>query len=183
MTYAAPVEEILFALRHLGGLRASQVADMPGVPDDDTLEALLTEAGRFAAARMAPLYRTADQQGARFANGVVSTTPGFPELYRDWIAGGWNTVTAPEDQGGMGMPLAVGTADFVVAPHRLELGTEPAEFIDQRFHFFGGAGAGRVDPERAQHEPRHAFPVVLRSAGARPPAYCRRRGRARGAAR
>ena len=110
MTYAAPVEEILFALRHLGGLRASQVADMPGVPDDDTLEALLTEAGRFAAARMAPLYRTADQQGARFANGVVSTTPGFPELYRDWIAGGWNTVTAPEDQGGMGMPLAVGTA-------------------------------------------------------------------------
>ena len=34
-------------------------------------------------------------------------------------------------------------------------------------HFRRGAGAGRVHPERAQHEPRHAFPVVLRGAGAR----------------
>ena len=63
--------------------------------------------------------------------------------------------------------FAMGAANVVVAPHRPELGTEPAEFIDERLHLRRGAGAGRVDPERAQREPRHAFPIVLRGAGAR----------------
>ena len=58
-------------------------------------------------------------------------------------------------------------ADVVVAPHRLELGAEPAELVDQRLDLRRGAGPRRVDPERAHHEPRHAFPVVLRGAHAR----------------
>ena len=62
--------------------------------------------------------------------------------------------------------FAVVAADVVVAPHRPELGTEPAELVDQRLHVGRGAGAGRVHPERAEHEPRHALPIVLRGAGA-----------------
>jgi hypothetical protein len=63
--------------------------------------------------------------------------------------------------------LALVAADLVVAPQRLELGTETAEFIDERLDLGRRAGAGRVHPERAQYEPRHAFPVVLGHAGAR----------------
>src|ERR1700742_4933682 len=58
-------------------------------------------------------------------------------------------------------------ADVVVAPHRLELGAEPAEFIDERLDLRRCSRARRVHPERAHHESRHAFPIVLGGADAR----------------
>ena len=43
--------------------------------------------------------------------------------------------------------FAMDALDIIVAPHRLELRTEPAEFIDQRFDFRGGACARRVQSD------------------------------------
>ena len=63
--------------------------------------------------------------------------------------------------------LAMVAGNIVVAPHRLELGTEATELVDERLDLGCGSGAGRVHPERAQHEARHALPVVLRGASAR----------------
>src|SRR5271154_1999998 len=62
--------------------------------------------------------------------------------------------------------LAMVGGNIIVAPHRFELRTEAAELLDEWLNLGCGAGAGRVHPERAQHETRYALPVVLRRAGA-----------------
>jgi hypothetical protein len=49
------------------------------------------------------------------------------------------------------------TVNVIVVPHRLELGAEPAEFLDERFYLRSGSRTRCVHPERAHHEPRHAF--------------------------
>ncbi|MET3356543.1 UNVERIFIED_ORG: alkylation response protein AidB-like acyl-CoA dehydrogenase [Xanthobacter viscosus] len=105
MTYRPPIDEILFTL--------AQVAVPPGSPPPlpaDELSAILEEAGRFCAERIAPLDRTSDLIGARWEDGRVTTPPGFREAYADWIAGGWNAVAQPEAYGGSGLPMSVGTA-------------------------------------------------------------------------
>ncbi|MFG1351384.1 acyl-CoA dehydrogenase family protein [Xanthobacter autotrophicus] len=105
MTYRPPIDEILFTL--------AQVAVPPGSPPPvpvDELTAILEEAGRFCAERIAPLDRTSDLIGARWEDGRVTTPPGFREAYADWIAGGWNAVAQPEAYGGSGLPVSVGTA-------------------------------------------------------------------------
>jgi hypothetical protein len=65
--------------------------------------------------------------------------------------------------------FAMVAANVIVAPHRLEVGTEPPEFLDERLDLCRCAGAGGVHPERAQHEPRHAFPsyCAARARGSR----------------
>ena len=57
-------------------------------------------------------------------------------------------------------------ADVVVAPHRLELGTEPAEFVHEGCDFGRGPGARRIRPERPHHEPGDGLPIELSGANA-----------------
>ena len=52
--------------------------------------------------------------------------------------------------------------DVVVAPQGFEFGAEPAKLVDELADFGNGAGARRVRPERADHETRHALPIILR---------------------
>ena len=53
------------------------------------------------------LRRAGDLQPARLENGVVRTTPGFAEAYRAIADGGWVGVAAPQEHGGMGLPMTV----------------------------------------------------------------------------
>src|SRR5690606_1402528 len=68
------------------------------------------EAGRFTAERIVPLRRTGDEQGASLKDDAVTTPPGWKELYRDWTAGGWNAIAAPEAHGGQGLPQMISIA-------------------------------------------------------------------------
>jgi acyl-CoA dehydrogenase len=43
---------------------------------------------------------------------VITTSPGWVEAYRHWIEGGWAGLTAPAEDGGMGLPLLLNTACF-----------------------------------------------------------------------
>ena len=47
-----------------------------------------------------------------------------------------------------------------------EPGDEPAEFIDERLHLRRGAGARGVSRKVGEQKTSHAFPFVLRRAGA-----------------
>ena len=119
--YRAPVADIAFALKHVAGLArgASPPGRFPAL-DDDVVEAILAEAGRFAADALAPLNRVGDREGAQLADGVVTTAPGWREAYADWCAGGWNGLAAPEAVGGQGLPLGARR------PRRRRCGTAPA---------------------------------------------------------
>jgi alkylation response protein AidB-like acyl-CoA dehydrogenase len=110
MTYRAPLNDILLALNHGAGLAKAAGARQLGDYDTEMTAAVLEEAGKFAEEVLAPLNRDGDQVGARYAEGKVATVPGWPDAYARWAAAGWNAVSAPEEWGGQGLPLAINAA-------------------------------------------------------------------------
>src|SRR5215467_2615613 len=76
----------------------------------DDIDAIVGEAGRFAAEVIAPLNRVGDTYGTQFKDGNVTTAPGWKEAYRAWRLAGWNAVTAPVEWGGQGLPQIVNAA-------------------------------------------------------------------------
>ena len=73
-TYKAPVESVLFLLKDVLGYE--RYSNLPGFADAplDTVEAVLTEAARFAEEVLQPLNRTGDREGCRRnADGSVTT--------------------------------------------------------------------------------------------------------------
>ena len=64
MTYRAPVADIAFTLKHGAGL-APTLAQGDGIGADD-IDAVLTEAGRFATEVIAPLNSVGDRHGTPF---------------------------------------------------------------------------------------------------------------------
>ena len=85
-----------------------QVGDLSA----DLLDAILEEAGKFANDEVAPLSRTGDEQGTELDDGVVTMPQGWGDLYTRWAQGGWNALTGPEEFGGQGLPMSLGTAAF-----------------------------------------------------------------------
>ncbi len=110
MTYQAPVEDILHALK--------SAADVPGLMergvydglDEDTLRAIIEEAGKFGAEVLDPLNKTGDRQHSKLADGKVSTPDGWQEAYQRFCEGGWNALTGPEAFGGQDLPEIVSVA-------------------------------------------------------------------------
>src|SRR5690606_4889452 len=103
MTYRAPVAEIAFALEHGAGMGEAMTAGLYGELSADDIDAVLTEAGRFATDVIAPLNRLGDKFGTPFKDGVVTMPPGWTQAYRGWVAGGWNGLAAPAAFGGQGL--------------------------------------------------------------------------------
>src|ERR1700761_7559719 len=63
MTYRAPINDIMLALNHGAGLKAAVAAGHYGDFDGDITQAVLEEAGKFAADVLAPLNRVGDEHG------------------------------------------------------------------------------------------------------------------------
>jgi acyl-CoA dehydrogenase len=110
MTYRVPVADMLFTMDHAAGLAAGLTSGLYTELADGVASATLEEAAKLAEGVLAPLNRAGDLQGARLADGVVATTPGWREAYKQWSEGGWNGVTASEQHGGMGLPVLLGVA-------------------------------------------------------------------------
>jgi hypothetical protein len=108
--YKAPVEEIAFTLKHVAGLGQAIDDGLLGDLGEDLVDAILSEAGRFASDEIAPLGETGDRQGARIIDGVVTTPDGWRDLYKSWISGGWNGLTASEEFGGQALPHMLNVA-------------------------------------------------------------------------
>jgi len=110
MAYRAPVEDIIFSLKHAAGLAKARADGFYQDLGDDDLDLVLGEAGRFASEVLAPLNAPGDRYGTPFRDGEVTMPPGWKEAYRDWAAAGWNGVAAPTAWGGQGLPRAVNAA-------------------------------------------------------------------------
>ncbi len=106
-TYAAPLKDMQFAIAEFAGLEG--IAALPGCEEVNAglVEAVLGEAGKFAQGVLDPLNRIGDTEGARWQDGVVTAPPGFAEAYRQFTAGGWNSLGAPAEYGGEGLPHCI----------------------------------------------------------------------------
>jgi alkylation response protein AidB-like acyl-CoA dehydrogenase len=115
MPYRSPVAEIRFILDQVVPLAPVAATEMFAEATGDTVEAILTEAGRLCDEVMAPLNRNGDLTPARLENGVVRTSPGFKEGYQAIAEGGWVAIAAPQEFGGMGLPqtLCVAVNDLM----------------------------------------------------------------------
>ncbi len=103
-------EDVIFGLTRMGdtanaGLGAEDIAQV------------VNEAARFCRDAILPGAQAADREGARYANGIVTTPRGYPPLYRQWMEGGWQGLSAPEAFGGQALPgsLWVAMMEFALA--------------------------------------------------------------------
>src|SRR3989344_4019069 len=110
MSYTAPVKDMLFAIEHLANIE--QIAQIPGFEDAglDTAAAVLEECAKFNEGVLSPLNWEGDKNPSSFQSGVVTTTPGFKEAFRQYAEGGWQGLQHPADFGGQGLPKTIGAA-------------------------------------------------------------------------
>ncbi|BCH65136.1 acyl-CoA dehydrogenase [Agrobacterium vitis] len=108
--YKAPVEEIAFTLKQVAGMAQALEEGRFGDLSEDLTDAILEEAGRFAANEIAPLAANGDRQGAKLVDGKVQLPDGWADLYRRWAEGGWNGLVAEERYGGQGLPHLLNVA-------------------------------------------------------------------------
>jgi len=108
--YTAPLEDMQFAMwqvldfeKHYSKLPSAEDATM------DTVNAVLAEGARFGREVVSPLNAVGDAEGCSLDDGVVTTPAGFREAYRQYIDGGWPSMTVPTEFGGQGLPQSLGT--------------------------------------------------------------------------
>jgi hypothetical protein len=110
MPYRAPVDEYRFLFEQIVGLSHVVETDRFAEATPDMTAAILAEAARLCEEVLYPLQRNGDLHPARLENGVVRTSPGYAEGYRAIADGGWVSISAHPDHGGMGLPMTVTTA-------------------------------------------------------------------------
>ncbi|MEC5211473.1 alkylation response protein AidB-like acyl-CoA dehydrogenase [Polaromonas sp. CG_9.5] len=108
MSYKAPLKDMLFDIQHLA--RIDQIAQIPGFEDAglDTAQAVLEECAKFTEGVLSPLNWAGDQNPSSWKDGVVTTTPGFKNAFKQYAEGGWQGLQHPADFGGQGLPKTIG---------------------------------------------------------------------------
>ncbi|MDP2739660.1 MAG: acyl-CoA dehydrogenase [Pseudorhodobacter sp.] len=110
MPYRAPISDFRFVLDQVVNFGQVTATARFAEATPETVEAILTEAARLAENVLAPLQRAGDRNPARLENGIVRTSPGFAAGYRAIVEGGWVSIAASPEFGGMGLPMALTTA-------------------------------------------------------------------------
>ncbi|WP_404301597.1 acyl-CoA dehydrogenase C-terminal domain-containing protein [Alicycliphilus denitrificans] len=109
-SYTPPLRDMQFVLHEV-----FQVADefkaMPRHAEVDagTINAVLEEAGKFAAEVAFPLNISGDAEGCRLdpQTHEVTTPKGFKEAYAQYVEGGWAALSCEPEYGGQGLPHVV----------------------------------------------------------------------------
>ena len=110
MTYKAPLKDMLFAIKHIANIDA--VAQIPGFEEAgyDTAQAVLEECAKFNEGVLSPLNWEGDKNPSSWKDGVVTTTPGFKDAFKQYGDGGWQGLQHPADFGGQALPKTIGAA-------------------------------------------------------------------------
>lgn len=106
--YKAPLRDIRFLMNevldypaHYQNLSNGEYADA------DTVDMILEGAADFCENVLSPLNQTGDAEGCHFENGEVRTPKGFKEAYDQFVQGGWQGLSYPEEFGGQNLPMSL----------------------------------------------------------------------------
>ncbi|HOW48352.1 MAG TPA: acyl-CoA dehydrogenase C-terminal domain-containing protein [Rubrivivax sp.] len=107
-TYKAPLRDMNFLI--------NEVLDFPshyaglsngGEATPDMVQAILQGAAQLCEEVLAPLNLPGDREGCHFDAGKVSTPVGFKEAYRQFVEGGWQSLSFPTEYGGQALPTSL----------------------------------------------------------------------------
>ncbi len=108
--YTPPIDAMMDSLTTIG--RLDEILALPAYQQVDAglANAILEEAGRFAADRLAPLNQPGDREKAVWQEGRVTMPSGFRDAYQAFVAGGWNMVPSELAHGGQQLPAILNVA-------------------------------------------------------------------------
>ena len=111
--YTAPTDDMQFLIDDVLDV-GTVLGDLPHYAElglgNELTTALLDEAAKFAGDVVSPLRRVGDAHPARCSDSAVTIPPGYGDAIQQLGAGGWVGMSAPQDQGGQGLPELYGTA-------------------------------------------------------------------------
>ncbi len=108
--YTPPLRDLQFVLHELLNV-TDELKLLPRHADidADTMNAVLEEAGKFAAQVTFPLNISGDAEGCTLdkATHEVKAPKGFKEAYAKYVEGGWPALSTDPAYGGQGLPLVL----------------------------------------------------------------------------
>ncbi|WP_431511408.1 acyl-CoA dehydrogenase C-terminal domain-containing protein [Variovorax sp. DAIF25] len=114
-SYNPPVRDMQFVLHEVLNV-AEELKALPAhaETDADTINAVIEEAGKFAAEVTFPLNISGDEEGCVLdkATHEVKTPKGFKEAYAKYVEGGWPALSCDPAFGGQGLPFVVNQCLF-----------------------------------------------------------------------
>src|SRR5687768_8533320 len=85
MAYQAPVDDIMQALKTAAGLDSLIAGGVLEGVDEETVRAVIGEAGKFDSEVLEPLDAAGDRTGSKLVDGKVVTPPGWKEAYARYV--------------------------------------------------------------------------------------------------
>lgn len=107
-TYQAPLRDMRFLLNEVLDYPAHYAAlSNGGDATPEMVDAILEGAATFCEEIIAPLNASGDAQGCQLRDGIVTTPKGFKDAYAQFVAGGWQGLSFPQEYGGQGLPMSL----------------------------------------------------------------------------
>ena len=114
-SYTPPLRDMQFVMHELLHT-VDELKAMPRYADVDaeTMDAVLQEAGKFAAEVIQPINLSGDAEGCTLdkASHTVTAPKGFKEAYAQYAEGGWPALVCEPEYGGQGLPMVMNTFVF-----------------------------------------------------------------------
>lgn len=108
LSYKAPLRDMKFLLNDVFDYQTHYKSlDNGANADPETIDMILQGFADFAENVLAPIYQDADAEGCHFEDGKVTTPKGFKEAYDQFVEGGWQGISYPEEYGGMNLPMSI----------------------------------------------------------------------------
>lgn len=112
-SYIPPLRDMQFLMHEVFKLQEEyQALPKHAEVDADTINAVLEEAGKFAANVTFPLNISGDEEGCQLDKTTheVTTPKGYKEAYAQFVEGGWPALSCDPAYGGQGLPFAINSA-------------------------------------------------------------------------
>ena len=108
LSYKAPLRDMKFLMNDVFDYQSHYKTLANGEnADAETVDMILQGMADFAENVIAPIYQEADAEGCHFDNGEVTTPKGFKDAYNQFVEGGWQGISYPEEYGGMNLPMSI----------------------------------------------------------------------------